>query len=346
MNCGGAFDRTTAVIDRVIGAANYDVGHLALGLNGGGVAFLGVVGDVDKGGGCTGVTKPVGDLFAVDYVAHEMGHQFGADHTFNGGAASCGGGNINPPTAVEPGSGSTIMGYAGICAADNLQAHSDPYFSQRSLDEINAYIGSAPGHAGATTTLGNHSPLVSAPAGFTIPARTPFTLTGSGSDPDGNPLTYLWEQNDPGSGTSLFSNTKNTGPLFRVFGIAANVSAADSLLSPSPGENAAATTPTRVFPDLAQIAANNTNAVTNCPAGNVTCFSEFLPTSGYANTLHFRLTARDGGGGVSHADTTLTLAKSAGPFRLTSQPAASVDAGARPRSAPPTCGSRCRRMAA
>ena len=120
-------------------------------------------------------------------------------------------------------------------------------------------------------------------------------LTGAGSDADGNPLTYLWEQDDAGSGTSLFSNTKPSGPLFRVFGTAANVSAANAILSPSPGQNAAGTDPTRVFPDLAQIAANTTNAATGqCPASNVTCFSEFLPTSGYADALHFRLTARDG----------------------------------------------------
>ena len=94
-----------------------------------------------------------------------------------------------------------------------------------------------------------------------------------------------------------------------------------------------------------------TNAATGpCPASDITCFSEFLPTASYANALHFRLTARDGVGGVSHADTTLTLARAAGPFRLTSQPPASVDAGtrirspgmsrarARPRSVPRTCG--------
>ena len=176
----------------------------------------------------------------------------------------------------------------------------------------------------------NHSPVVTAPAGFTIPTRTPFHLTGAGSDADGNTLTYLWEQNDTATARACSPTPKATGPLFRVFGTAAAVSGADSLLSPSPGQNTAGTDPTRVFPDLAQIAANTTNAVTNCPASNVTCFSEFLPTSAYADALHFRLTARDGAGGVSHADTTLTLAKSAGPFRITSQASAfSVDAGTR-----------------
>jgi hypothetical protein len=323
-------DRTDAVINQIIGVGNYDIGHLGMGVNGGGIAYVGVVGDTLKGGGCTGVTRPTGDLFAVDYVAHEMGHQFDADHTFNGIDGSCGG-NLGGATTVEPGSGSTIMGYAGICGTDNLQPHSDPYFSQKSIDEINAYVTSAPSHGGVATPTGNHSPLVSAPAGFTIPTRTPFSLTGSGSDPDAaTTLTYLWEQNDAGSGTGLTNPTKTSGPLFRVFGVAAPVTDAGTILTPSPGENSAGSDPTRVFPDLAQILANNTNAATGSCA-NVDCYSEFLPTSSYANSLHFRLTARDGAGGISHADTTLTLARSAGPFRLTSQTSSfTVDAGTRP----------------
>ncbi|HWI08031.1 MAG TPA: putative Ig domain-containing protein, partial [Solirubrobacteraceae bacterium] len=195
-------------------------------------------------------------------------------------------------------------------------------------------------NGGSVTLLGNRAPEVQTPAAFTIPTRTPFSLTGVGTDADGDTLVYLWEQNDPGSGTSLLSNTKSNGPLFRVFGTAALVSELDTLISPSPGQNAATTSPTRVFPDMAQIVAGNTNAATgSCPAvtlpvpaATLECYSEFLPTSGYANTLRFRLTARDtnpAGGGVAHADTTLTLAKTAGPFRVTSQAsAASVASGA------------------
>ncbi len=130
------------MIGQIIGASNYDIGHLALGQPGGGVASLGVVGRASKAGGCTGIPTPVGDFFAVDYVAHEMGHQFSGNHTFNGNQLNCSGGNRNGSTSVEPGSGSSVMAYAGICLTDDLQAHSDPYFSQRSLQEISTYTTS------------------------------------------------------------------------------------------------------------------------------------------------------------------------------------------------------------
>jgi len=131
--------RARYVIGQIIGASNYDVGHLALGQPGGGVANLGVVGRSNKAGGCTGIPTPVGDYYAVDYVAHEMGHQFSGNHPFNGNQLNCSGGNRNASTSVEPGSGSSVMGYAGICLTDDLQAHSDPYFSQRSQQEISTY---------------------------------------------------------------------------------------------------------------------------------------------------------------------------------------------------------------
>src|SRR5450830_1567240 len=131
--------RNRIVTGLLAGAGNFDVGHIALGLNGGGIASQGVVGASGKAQGCTGVPTPVGDYFAVDYVAHELGHQFAGNHTFNGTNGSCTGGNRNPDTSVEPGSGSSIMAYAGICGTDNLQPHSDPYWSQRSFDEITTY---------------------------------------------------------------------------------------------------------------------------------------------------------------------------------------------------------------
>jgi hypothetical protein len=659
---GSTLTRNRIVIGQLVGASAYDVGHIALGNPGGGIASLGVVGGNSKAQGCTGLPTPVGDFFAVDYVAHEMGHQFAGNHTFNGTQLNCSTGNRNGTTSVEPGSGSSIMAYAGICQQDNLQPHSDPYWSQRSYDEITTYttsdrppinevqnasltgfdsadsltlsyggnttvpivrgtnytlpgiqqalqglseiqtvaltgydadgdsytlsykgadtvpivrgqnntaagiqnalqggneqqqvvltgfnqttqsfqvqiggntsavlgagglpvtngnvaaaVNAIPGFAGTvsasgtgnggftltfagasastdvpaisivnctctatvretaqggeplsswpaggtvsaaavtdggytltfsgahqgtdvdavsitngtgetagtvtetqkgtagvlppgstatvaafggtgalndtgfqvtfgaglglididnlgidvtgatgfigetaqggpienkgfiTTPTGNHAPVVTTADGYTVPLRTPFALTGSATDSDGDPLTYMWEQNDTGppainGGTGLVNNVKANGPLFRQFGTAANVSATDTLLSPSPGENAVTTDPTRVFPDIGQILAGNTNAKTGvCPDAPPApalvpddvrdCFSEFLPTSDWVGiagdrTLHFRLTARDarpGGGGVGRADTKLVLASGTGPFLVTSQ---------------------------
>ena len=198
---------------------------------------------------------------------------------------------------------------------------------------------------GETHRTGNRAPSVTGPAGRTLPLRTPFTLRGSGTDPDGDKLTYLWEQNDVGgvNGTALVDNKKVDGPLFRVFGHYADVSDENARLSPSPGQNQAGYSPSRTFPDMEQILAGNTNAKTGtCPPAPpnnadtyvvvplpiVNCYSEFLPVKGYVGNagsktpaMHFRLTARDtvaGGGGVSYADLTLRLDPNAGPFLVSS----------------------------
>jgi len=137
-----ALARNRIVAGQIVGSGNFDIGHLALGAPGGGVANLGVVGRAAKAQGCTGIPTPTGDFYAIDYVAHEMGHQFSGNHPFNGTQLNCSGGNRNASTSVEPGSGSSIMAYAGICLTDDLQAHSDPYFSERSLQEITTYTQS------------------------------------------------------------------------------------------------------------------------------------------------------------------------------------------------------------
>jgi hypothetical protein len=472
---GETLGRNRLVLGQLLGADRYDVGHIALGVNGGGIAYLGVVGADYKGGGCTGLPEPKGDFFAIDYVAHELGHQFAGNHTFNGVQYACAGGNRNGGTSVEPGSGSSVMAYAGICLQDDLQAHTDPYFSWQTLDEVNAYTGAAlapvvevqnvslrgfgapgtgfdltfgeepavtitaaaydnatveaavedltgqdvtvapwgydpygdyetyPAPVGAITPSGFQvifapTPAPDAPGAYTdvpslgvtagtagvtgfvgetakggdadnggtstvtttnrapsvvstsvtrkIPVRTPFRLTGRATDADGDPLSYIWEQADrglPGAGTSLVSNRKVYGPLFRVFGTAADVSTEDSLESPSPGINIAGRSGTRYFPDLDQVLAGNTNARTGtCPRVAplpddlddyqppaprvVDCYSEFLPTRTYLGTpgeerraMHFRLTVRDGRGGVAHRNVVLRVVPGAGPFRVTTQ---------------------------
>ena len=201
------------------------------------------------------------------------------------------------------------------------------------------------GGPGLITPTGNTWPSVSAPAQYTIPLRTPFALTGTATDAEGDGMTFAWEQNDRGgnTGTSLLNSTKTDGPLFAMFPQSGQISESDTLLYNSPGENHLTSDPTRVFPDLQQILDDNTNAETGaCPDGPIAppvpipakeCFSEFLPTADYVGftgvndaplSLHFRFTARDGKGGANSADTTLLLATGTGPFLVTAPNTASV----------------------
>jgi hypothetical protein len=273
-------------LNSVIGSANYDIGHV-VSTGGGGVANLNVPCTSGKAHGVTGQPNPIGDSFDIDYVAHEMGHQFGGAHTFNGTTLKCGNSNRSAGSAYEPGSGTTIMAYAGICGAEDLQPHSDDTFHTKSFDQIVAFSTGATGSSCAViTATGNNPPAVNAGGAFTIPKQTPFTLTGSATDPDGDPLTYMWEETDLGSAAPPNDDVAAVRPIFRSF--------------------VPLTVPSRTFPRLADILAN------------VATIGESMSTRN--RTLNFRLVARDnraGGGGVNYAATTVTVNAAAGPFAVT-----------------------------
>ncbi|WPV70482.1 reprolysin-like metallopeptidase [Chitinophaga sp. LS1] len=295
-----------STLTSVIGAANYDIGHLFGASGGGGNA--GCIGcicvDASKGSGFTSPADaiPQGDNFDIDYVAHEVGHQLGANHTFSYGNEGTG---VN----VEPGSGITIMGYAGITSYD-LAPHSIDIFHAVSIGQIQTNLSSKTCPTTTSISANNATPVVSGGSSYTIPISTPFALTGSATDANASDvLTYCWEQTDNASSSqtgssSVASASKASGPNWISF--------------------APTTTPTRYFPKLATILAGS---LVSGPltGGDASANTEAL--SSVSRTLHFRLTVRDNApysstspvsvGQTNYADVTVTVSNTSGPFAVT-----------------------------
>lgn len=281
-----------AIIDSIIGFANYDIGHVftrrssnfgVLGVgyfrsvcaNGSGQSL----GDPHKANGASGNTQPLIPFFNF-LVYHEVGHQFDGTHVFN----YCNGpSNTAEPARFEPGSGSTIMSYAGICQF-NVQNLADTYLNTGTYEQMFAFTRTATPCAVITQT-GNQPPVVTAlETELWIPRSTPFELNATGSDPDGDPITYCWEQHDLGPSTPPGAPIGNE-VLFRSF--------------------APTTDSFRVFPRMATLLANTSDVY------------EVLPD--YARSMNFRVTARDqrsNGGGVSYAENEFFVDGQSGPFEV------------------------------
>lgn len=293
MSAGAMLGQNQTVIDGAIKNENYDIGHVffrATSGNDNGVAYLrSVCANPIKAGGVTGAGSPVGDPFVIDYVAHEMGHQFGANHTQNN---PC---NRNNSTAVEPGSASTIMGYAGICSP-NVQNNSDSYFHATSINEMYNYIKGG-GNCGTNTNYGNNEPEIESIPNRIIPKETPFALVAKATDADGDVLTYSFEQTDNQTASMPPKPNNTGGPMFR---------------SVTPSES-----PEYFFPRLSTIIEGynpNFNGPSNYKAW------EKLPA--VARQMNFAVMARDinpNGGQSARTNVRLTVDANAGPFLVTSQ---------------------------
>lgn len=285
--------KTAQTIDAAIGVANYDIGHNFNTTGGGNAGCLSCVclntsqTSTHKGRGYTGRSNPTGDAFDIDYVAHEMGHQFGGYHVMNTCSRSG-----NGTTEVEPASGSSIMGYAGICSS-NVQSNSHDDFNYVNVRDIsnNIKTGNSSSCA-AITTLTNTPPTASAGLDYTVPISTAYILEGTASDVNGtSSLTYNWSQNDPtqSPGNAAPLSTYSVGPLYRSF-------------SPS-------TSPNRYMPALATVLSNTLN-------------STWEKTPSVARTMNFSFIVRDNhvGGGQTASDLMkVTVSSAAGPFSVTSQ---------------------------
>ena len=278
-------------LNNVIGSLNYDVGHLFHeDTNNGNAGFIGAVCQTNqKGSAFSSALNPQGDIYDLDYVAHELGHQFGANHTWSFDTEGTG-------VQAEPASGSTIMGYAGIAEGNNVQSNGDDYFHYFSILQISEYIATT--FCAEEMTISNAPPVITPTGNFVIPKNTAFVLSGVATDPNaGDVLTYAWEQIDDGVvTTSTFGPQNASGANFRS-------------LPPT-------TDPERYFPKLSRVI-NEELTQTN-PATN----SAWETVSSIERDLNFALTVRDNvasGGQVASDLVNVSVSNAAGPFLVSSQ---------------------------
>lgn len=286
---GGTQTANQTNTDNVIGTGNYDIGHIFCSGNGGIADLAGLCDLGHEARGATGNANPVGDAFDIDFVIHEIGHQLGAEHTFNYNSGKCNP-HASQTCAYEPGSGSTIMGYAGLCTGNDMQLNSDDYFHSRSLEQMTDYISTTlPLLCGTTSSSGNNPPSVADIAvTYNIPHNTPFELEAPlANDTDNDVINYCWEQYDLGDFGKGLDDTKQ-GPIFRSFKPVASR--------------------WRIFPMLDTLR-----------FGDYSYRSEKLPE--VTRDLNFRLVVRDmfnGWGSYNWSDNTVTLKATdqSGPFRV------------------------------
>ncbi|MGV9004175.1 reprolysin-like metallopeptidase [Flavobacterium sp.] len=286
-NAQALINESQTVIDGAIGLANYDIGH-TVSTGGGGLAQVNSPCSASKARGITGSPAPVGDPYDIDYVAHEMGHQFGSTHTFNN---DCGG-NRSDGTAVEPGSGTTIMAYAGICAPD-VQGNSDAHFHAVSIAQMTAFVLSG-GTCSNNTPNGNTAPIVNAGLNYVIPKGTAFVLKGVASDVNNDALTYCWEQINNQISTQPPLATAISGPNFR--------------------SRPPSISPNRYMPVFSEVL-----------SGNLTPTWEVVPN--VARPMSFALTVRDNralNGGQTKRDDMNLIVANVGPFIITNPSAGPI----------------------
>ena len=288
-DCSGPYHNVNqSVINNIIGFPNYDVGHVLTRIRGG-VASLRSVCGSNKARGVSGIPR-AGDLDPVSALVpmHELGHQFGANHTFSGVRGRCNGGNLSGATAWEPGSGSTIMAYTGACpvdggvgpGSDNIQLYADPYFNSGNIEEMRAFLAGPNSQCSVSIPTSNAAPqITSIPSSVLVPPSTPFTVSLAGADDSGTFFTN-WEERDTGPARQLEAPDNGDSPIWRSWPPSAEVS--------------------RTFPVWSDI------------VGQTRTPGERLPEIPSQRRLH--ATLRDGLGGVTISSAVEVLVTGTQPF--------------------------------